>query len=291
MNKQSIKRLLKNILQWLLIVVIAIVLAVALRVFVFAKFTIPTPSMEPAIIAGDRVLVSKLTPGPRIITNFFSLRNGEKPVIKRLSGFDVKRNDILVFNFPYSDWNRLDMDMSVFYAKRCVAIPGDTFYIENGFYKVKNAIDTLGCYKNQQQLSETQDSKFQSNIYDCFPFDAHYSWNVKDFGPLYVPRANETLAIDTLNAVLYRKLIEYETERNVYVKDGQVLLGDSAIANYTFTRNYYFMTGDYVFDSQDSRYWGLLPEDHIVGKVAFMLNNENPHTKKVSWKRFLKKAK
>jgi signal peptidase I len=128
---------LKNCLYWFCIVLVGILLAILLRVFFFAAFVIPTPSMEPTIIPGDKVIVYKQIPGPRIIRNFFSLHKGEKPDIRRLKGIRaVQRNDVLIFNFPYSDWSRLEMDMSVFYAKRCVAIPGDTFYIENGIYKV-----------------------------------------------------------------------------------------------------------------------------------------------------------
>jgi signal peptidase I len=83
--------------------------------------------MDPAIIPGDKVIVSKLIPCPRIIRNFFSLHKGEKPDITRLKGTRaVRSNDVLIFNFPYSDCNRLEMNMNVFYAKRCVAIPGDT---------------------------------------------------------------------------------------------------------------------------------------------------------------------
>lgn len=63
----------------------------------------------------------------------------------RVKGFQkVKRNDVIVFNYPYSDWNKLGFDLNVFYVKRCIAIPGDTLCIDSGFYKVKNCSDTLG---------------------------------------------------------------------------------------------------------------------------------------------------
>lgn len=291
-TKHTKKRLLKNAIQWFLVFFIAIGLAVALRVFVFAKFSIPTPSMEPAIMAGDQVIVNKLTPGSRVITNLFSLKNGEKPRFKRFAGFAVKRNDILVFNFPYSDWHRLDMDLNVFYAKRCVALPGDTFYIENGIYRVKNSPDALGNYDIQKKFSQKNETEIPPDVLRCFPKQSdYYHWTIKNFGPLYVPRKNETLLIDTLNIALYKRLIEYETKKKLNIRAGHVLLDDSVIDRYTFTRNYYFMAGDYVFDSQDSRYWGLLPEDHIVGKVAFIWNTKDRNTKKVSWNRFLKKVK
>ena len=105
--------------------------------------------MEPVIVPGDFVFVNKLLLGPRIYRNLDFLK-GEKSPVKRLWGFrKIKRNDVLVFNYPYSDESILDFDMNVFYVKRCVAIPGDTFYIENCIYKVKNSPETLGNYENQ----------------------------------------------------------------------------------------------------------------------------------------------
>jgi signal peptidase I len=280
---------LKNCLYWLCVVLVGILLAIVLRVFFFSAYVIPTPSMEPAIIPGDKVIVNKLIPGPRIIRNFFSLHKGEKPDITRLKGTRaIRRNDVLIFNFPYSDWNRLDMDMNVFYAKRCIAIPGDTFFIENGIYKVKNVNDRLGNYERQQQISNMNPKDFRSGTYRCFPYDDRYGWNIKDFGPLYLPRREDTLPLDTLNIALYKNLIIYETGKNISVNQGCILLNDSLITAYTFRKNYYFMAGDYTPDSRDSRYWGLLPEDHIVGKVAFVWQSKDKQTEKRRWERFLK---
>src|SRR5690554_4642305 len=278
-------------MQWILIILGAIFLAVCMRIFIFATYTIPTPSMEPAIMSGDHVVVNKLVPGPRVIKNFFSLGKGEKPAFRRFGGREVKRNDILVFNFPYPNGMRIDMDLGLFYAKRCVAIPGDTFYIENGFYKVKGISDTLGYYKNQRILSERPNHEFAPAIFHCFPYDSRYNWNIKNFGPVYIPERGASVAIDSLNMLIYRNLIAYETGKTVSVKNGRVALGDSSIHEYTFNRNYYFMAGDLVFDSRDSRYWGLLPEDHITGKVSFVWNTKDVHSGKTRWDRFLKKIK
>jgi signal peptidase I len=280
---------LKECLYWFCIVLAGILLAIVLRVYFFAAFVIPTPSMEPAIIPGDKVMVNKQIPGPRIIRNFFSLHRGEKPDIKRLKGVRaVRRNDVLIFNFPYSDWNRLEMDMSVFYAKRCVAIPGDTFYIENGIYRVKNCPDTLGNHAAQSRFFQAPDSEIRPEIYHCFPYDTLYNWTVKSFGPLYVPRKGDNIPIDSKNIALYRNLIRYETDKEIYLKNDTVCLDSEPVQSYVFRQNYYFMTGDWTFDSRDSRYWGLLPEDHIVGKVAVVLHSKDKQTGKRRWERVFK---
>lgn len=292
MIKQTKKYILKSVIGWLLIFNMAIGLTALLRVFIFSKFSISSISMEPTIMAGDQVLVNKLTPGARIITNLFSLKNKEKPYFKRCPGFSIKRNDILIFNFPYSDKYPLGIAMSVLYAKRCVALPGDTFYIDNGIYKVKNFPDTLGCYSIQKKFSQKSEKEIPIDIFQSYPKRSdYYRWTIKNFGPLYVPRKKDVLSIDTLNAELYKKLIEYETKKKLIIISGHVLIGDSVIESYTFTRNYYFMAGDNVFNSRDSRYWGLLPEDYIVGKIVLVLNNKDQKTKKTNWKRFMKKVK
>ncbi|GHT49403.1 signal peptidase I [Bacteroidia bacterium] len=272
------------------IFVIAIVLAIVLRVFLFASFKIPSGSMEPAIMTGDYIIVNKQIPGPRIVKNFFSLSNGEKPLIKRIKGYrTIKRNDVLVFNLPYQDG--IQLNLNLYYAKRCVAIPGDTFYIDNGIYKVKNSTDRLGNYENQSAVSQREDSTFQPVIYNCFPIDPAYHWTIKHFGPLYVPKKGDTLLLDTFNIKVYQNPVSYETGKLITIENSHILLGDSIIDNYTFQLNYYFMAGDFVFDSRDSRYWGLLPEDHIVGKASVIWQSKDINTGKRRWERTLKTIK
>ncbi|GAB6012837.1 signal peptidase I [Viscerimonas tarda] len=275
----------KNTIQWLSIFVGAITLAIALRVFVLAIFSIPSDSMAPAIIPGDHILINKLTPGPRILKNLDLLEKTGHLDIWRPSVFSIERNDVLVFNFP---WNRTIENLNVYYVKRCVAIPGDTFYIENGIYKVKNLIGALGNYKDQEKLSLMEDSEFTPVIYKCFPHDSIYSWNIKNFGPIYIPEKEETIKLDTLNVRLYRNIIEYETNKRIKIKDGSVFLKDSIIEVFKFPQNYYFMAGDYIFNSKDSRYWGLLPEDHIVGKAFVIYKSKDLQTDTYRWNRFFK---
>jgi signal peptidase I len=246
--------------------------------------------MEPSIMAGDYIIVNKQIPGPRVYLHFPHLLGEDGRIAtKRFKGIrPIRRNDVIVFNFPYSDWNRLDFDVNVNYVKRCVAIPGDTFYIENGIYKVKNCPDALGCTFRQEELSKKTKEELRGIAWDCFPNDKMHYWNIKDFGPLYVPKKSDDMAIDTVNCHLYGKLITYETGKPLVSKDGLVFLGDSLITHYVFELNYYFMAGDLIFDSKDSRYWGLLPEDHIVGKAIIIWKSKDQQTDKRNWKRYFK---
>jgi len=288
----SPKIILKAFLKIISLVFIALLLALMLRVFLFSTFKIPSDSMAPALKSGDYIIALKLIPGPRICKNFDFLKMDGKPEFWRLKGLRaVERNDVLVFHFPYTDWNKLTMDMNKFYVKRCVALPGDSFYIENGIYRVKGSSQSLGNISAQRKLGESDAADFEKVVYGCFPGAKSLNWNIQHFGPLYVPRKGDCLKMDSVNFSLYRKLIEYETGLKVKKKNNSVLLNDSLISIYTFTSNYYFMAGDNVRDSRDSRYWGLLPEDHIVGKAVIVWKSVDPYSGDVRWKRVMRTVK
>ncbi|MDR3061737.1 MAG: signal peptidase I [Dysgonamonadaceae bacterium] len=288
---KRLKQILKVILQGMLVIIISVSFALSLRIFLFASFKVPSLSMVPAIEAGDYILVNKLVPGPRVYKNFDFLK-GKKVETRRFKGVrPVKRNDVLVFNFLYAhNWNKIEMDLNVVYVKRCLAIPGDTVFIDHAIYKVKGVSDTLGYFPYQQQLSKKKKEEIIPGTYQCFPFDTiHYNWNIKKFGPLYVPRAGDRITLDTINYRLYRNLIEYETDKKISIDSGQVCLDGQALKAYSFKQNYYFMAGDWIWDSKDSRYWGLLPEDHIIGKAWLIWKSKDPVSGKYRWKRFFYK--
>jgi signal peptidase I len=288
--KSRLQRVLKIALQVSVLVLGSIILTVFLKVFCFASFKVPSGSMEPTLKTGDYILVNKLILGPRIFKDWKFWADGNWGM-KRLKGLRaIKRNEILVFNFPImnNNWSKIEMDFNAHYVKRCVGIPGDTFYIENGIYKVKGYSDTLGVYCNQVELSNMIDSTLNKVVFNCFPFDNIHHWTMKSFGPLYIPKAKDKIRIDNKNIELYRKMILYETEKSVETKNNIITLGGKPLTEYVFKMNYYFMSGDYIMDSRDSRYWGLLPEDHIIGKVALIWKSEDESSGKYRWERMMK---
>jgi signal peptidase I len=293
--KEKTGKFLNELRFYTAVTVLATVFAVGLRVFVVTSIIkIPSGSMEPAVLAGDRIIVTKLIPGARVYKDIRQIRIDGKVQTERFKGIRrVGRNDVLVFNFSYSGaWDRIDMDLSVFYLKRCVALPGDTFSIQNGIYSVNDSLYPSGCTFRQRALSQKSQNDFSSAVWRSFPYDTtRYLWNIRDFGPLYVPAAGVAIPLDTVNCVLYKRLVEYETDKKLSIRDGLVYLDEKCIDNYTFRLNYYFMAGDNIFDSQDSRYWGLLPEDCIIGKAIFVLRSTDMYSKKIRWNRILKRIK
>jgi len=117
------KRVLKNLLFWTVSAVIIFSVAASLRIFIYCSFYVPSDSMRPTLEAGDNILVTKLIPGPRVYPHFPKFKDKKGKVeTKRFCGIrKIRRNDVTVFNFPCSDPNRIEMNISVNYVKRCVA--------------------------------------------------------------------------------------------------------------------------------------------------------------------------
>jgi signal peptidase I len=126
-----------------------------------------------------------------------------------------------------------------------------------------------------------------------FPFRKELPWNVDNFGPLYVPRKGDVITLDTINYWLYERVIRtYELNQSFEMRDGKFYLNGNPITQYTFKQDYYFMMGDNRHNSADSRFWGFVPHDHIVGKALFIWlsldANESNILNKIRWRRLFR---
>lgn len=295
MSKTSeyISKWANRLLSLLFYLCITTILLVILQVFCVSSFKIPTDSMEPELLSGDNILVEKLSKGARLFNVLAALR-GEDIVIHRMPGIGtLKRNDVLVFNFPYQPyrWDSIAFDVMRYYVKRCIALPGDTLEIRNSRYRVKGTEEELGNVSAQRQLAATVDTLLYNVVLNTFPWNEHLGWTIREFGPLPVPAKGQVVKMDSTAWLLYRQLISWEQKRKLVLDaNGNVLLNDSLIHDYRFQENYYFMAGDKMLNSQDSRYWGLLPEFFIVGKVWRIWKSVDRNTDKIRWERIWKKV-
>lgn len=268
------------------------VLYVLAQIFLFAAFKIPSDSMKPTLIEGDVISVCKPALGARIFNIWASLK-GEEVAVYRLPGFSkVRRDDVLVFNFPYPDWDKWDEDMrmniSNYYVKRCVAVPGDTLFIHDGIYMVGDRNILAGNIESQKRIMKFNPDNIPDDQYYTFPFDSIVRWNIREFGPFYIPGKNDSIPMNRTNYLLYRKIV-WEQDEDVQFLNGKVYLGNKELDGYRFKSNYYFMSGDNSMNSVDSRFWGLIPEDFIVGKAGFVITSRSRNTGKIRWNRVLKK--
>ena len=124
-----------------------------------------------------------------------------------------------------------------------------------------------------------------------FPFSEHFRWTRDNFGPLWIPRKGVTVALTEDNLPLYERLIRDYEHHELKVSDGKIYIDGQQTDSYTFGQDYYFMMGDNRHNSLDSRYWGFVPEDHIVGRPALIWLSTDSHKgfpANIRWNRFFK---
>ncbi len=263
---------------------------ILLRVFLFQISSIHTTSMRPALMEGDQLLIYKAA-------YWFN---------------DVARNDVIAFEHL----NEQTLAQEVF-AKRCVALPGDTFSLHNAevFINGKKdlaTIDLLLQYKlifgeNKivpELLDQLQPSPHSVPTYESmtvlltpqqaaalsvtrlindssqyspviFPNSARIRWNIDQFGPLWIPKVGSSILLTEKNTLLYKKIIEAEGHK-LTQKDSSFFLDGKLTKTYTFQQNYYFVLGDNRYNSLDSRFWGFVGENQIVGQISCILFADEP---------------
>lgn len=131
--------------------------------------------------------------------------------------------------------------------------------------------------------------RYASAGQDIFPFDGE--WTCDYFGPLWIPKKGATVDIDRNNLPLYERIIRDYEHNTLQVTDDAIYINGQPATTYTFQQDYYFMMGDNRHNSLDSRYWGFVPEDHIVGtpSIIWLSTDESKSfPKSIRWKRFLK---
>lgn len=130
------------------------------------------------------------------------------------------------------------------------------------------------------QRSDTPDPR-------TFPQSGFYKWSADNFGKLTIPKEGWTIQLNDSTLALYgTTIINYDHNDDAKINDGKLLIDGKEVTSYTFNQNYYFMMGDNRHNSQDSRYWGFVPEDHIVGKGFFIWLSIDRNKGGIRWNRF-----
>lgn len=223
-----------------------------------SSYKVSSNSMEPTIITGERVFVNKLLMGARIRNPSFV--KSDYFVFFRLKGIRViAPGDIICFNFPHKNENLTAIGFGdEVYCKRVLGCPGDRIGAVDGHCWNDKVLRPIGVVEEQEKLRWMFDGFFMvTHSFDVLPHSKK-NWNLKNWGPLIVPAKGMKINLNDDNRELYRQTIEYET--------GEAL--EDSLREYTFRGNYYFAVGDNAMSSFDSRYWGFIPEDFIIGIVG-----------------------
>ena len=348
--------------EWGGALLLALLAAMFIRAFIVEAYTIPSSSMEKTLLVGDYLFVSKLHYGSRIPITPLSVPFTHHTLPKlqsksyseaielpymRLPGFgNIKRNDIVVFNYPV-DLSR-PVDKRENYVKRCVALPCDTLQIVNRqllingspaespaqlqfdyFVRTQNeglsasAINDLGITEGGLQIKRPSD-RYKGSLHkypltqamvdtlekmeaviqveainrergvltgvSVFPPDSeNFPWNLDNYGPIVIPKKGDSVLLNHRNIALYETLIREYEGNELAITERQILINQKSVLYYTFKMNHYFMMGDNRHNSADSRAWGFVPENHIVGKAVMIWLSIKPGEgswlKRIRWNR------
>jgi signal peptidase I len=354
--------------EWADAIIFAVIAATLIRTLFIEAYVIPSASMESSLLIGDYLFVSKVNYGARLPMTpvAFPFAHHTMPLIGtkaywdgielpyyRLPGLsDVKKGDVVVFNYPMDADSPLyrPVDKRENYIKRCQGTPGDTLSLAdaqvyiNGkaaptpthgemAYLVKFDgseinpqlindlhLEDITPINNLEFITNTTAAsaatlKGYSNIKSVTPFIAKagvvdpsggdvypvkypnykitpnfpkFTWNVDNYGPIIVPKKGWTVKLDSLTFPIYGRAIEIYEGNKVQVVGNDILINGKKTDTYTFKLNYYFMMGDNRHNSEDSRFWGFVPEDHIVGKALFIwmsIDDNASFLNKIRWSR------
>ena len=178
------------------------------------------------------------------------------------------------------------------YIKRCVGMPGDMLEVRDGEVYTNDE-----CEKDvpTRQYTRKKDPKAEPGQLLPYLTDGPSSgWDLDNFGPIWIPEAGETIELTPYNMALYGRCItayEHRAVKEEYNDDGSVTyyIDGEEQSEYEFLMDYYFMMGDNRHESLDSRYWGFVPEDHIVGKAKYIWFSVDPNTGDIRWDRMFTK--
>ncbi len=307
--------------EWLDALIFAAVAALIIRALFLEAFRIPTPSMESSLMTGDFLLVSKVHYGARTpmsvgipFTGVY-IRGFQLPWFRMPGFMNVRRGDILVFNYPVDDGV---VSQKTNYIKRAVAVAGDTlairekvFYINGEPERIEDTFEqhyevtvrerlrlsegkvraaggrilpspgdtyrinmTASVAEEMQRWPEIQNVEplvlpisFNDNARQPFTFAQGFRGNYHHLPEIVIPFEGQTVTLSDRNWHIYNDILTRFEDNEVTRAGNRFVINGDTTNHYTIQQDYYYMVGDSRDNSEDSRFWGFVPDDHVVGRA------------------------
>lgn len=220
--------------------------------------------MKNSLLEGDFIIISKAsyklsTPA------FIPFTNIKLSQTNLISFSKPSRNDVVVFQFP-PDLVRIDTITNNHLIKRVIGLPGDSLYIRNK----EIYIDGRKLRPPKESLVDLINIK-KAGVPDTEIFPPGRRWNSDNYGPIHIPAKGDTIEINSKTIEDWKLIINLEQGLGSVSTEGTVVnINNKPVREYVIKKDYYFLLGDNRDDSYDSRYFGFVPEDAIIGKAKFI---------------------
>ncbi|HEX9614865.1 MAG TPA: signal peptidase I [Bacteroidota bacterium] len=256
----------RSIVEYGKTVLVTLVVALIIKSFVVEAFRIPSGSMENTLLVGDFLLVNKLAYGIRM-PRHVPMTNLAIPALIIPVFTGVERGDIVVFEFP---GERGADGVQSNYIKRCIGLPGDTAMIRQA-----------RVFINGRELLFSRTVKFDlrrnaasSRSVTVIPGGRGFTED--DYGPVVIPKRGDVISLDDNTFEQWRDFISREGHTTEMNLSGTILIDGRSSTTYAVERDYYFMLGDNRNNSMDSRFWGFVPEENLVGEALMVYWSWDP---------------
>ncbi len=250
----------QKLFSWVKTIVNAIIVVTIINGLALASMFVPTPSMETTVLAGENLFVNKFIFGPST-PQIIPIINMPLPYYKLPALRDPRQGDVIVFIFP-GNREQVVADEFQYYLKRCVAVSGDSLQIVNDSVYVNGILFPLPPKAQHDPLMHLSPEDDNYDRLRTFPRGLNYSRS--NYGPIRIPKKGDVLPL-TLGTIGQWDVFIRREGHQVSRQNEQVLIDGVASNSYTVERDYVFGMGDNRWNSMDSRYFGFIPKESVVG--------------------------